>query len=193
MQYQDYRIFSPTFFLLSLSLFCLFRFGICEPYEGGIDICNEVFTAGVDYVFITKAHESQMMIAEFLESSIPRSILLSKDDNCRKQVYAIVCNYFLIPCGNENVQHPPTSICSEECSIVEQACPSSWEVLTLGFREYRFINCSDTSSNLFPLPSCCTGVGIQDTLEGRGNDFAPPNRVELRTSLSCLHRKPRLH
>ena len=31
----------------------LTRFGICEPYTGGIEMCNDIFTAGVDSVFIT--------------------------------------------------------------------------------------------------------------------------------------------
>ena len=86
---------------------------------------------------------------------------------CQEQVYKIICNFYLIPCNNDTEVFP-TSICSEECSIVEQACPSVWEALTLGLRDYKFINCNDTSSNLFPLPNCCTGVGIQEPVTAKG-------------------------
>ena len=116
----------------------------------------------MDYVFITKFYKSQLNISKILKSNIPQSLLLT--EYCREQVYKIICNYYLIPCGNKSSKHPPISICPEECSIVEQACPSAWKSLTLGLRDYGFINCNDTSSNLLPLPNCCTGVGVQEPL-----------------------------
>ena len=121
-----------------------YRFGICEPYEGIIDICNDIFSAGVDYVFITKGLESQRRISEFLNASIPRSLSI-KSDYCRTEIKKIICNYYFVPCGSENSELPPTSICPEECSLVEEACPSAWESLTLGLRDYGFIDCNDTS------------------------------------------------
>ena len=45
------------------------RFGICEPYKGGIEVCDGVFTEEVDYVFIAATHESQKYISIFLEEN----------------------------------------------------------------------------------------------------------------------------
>ena len=134
------------------------RFGVCEPYRGGAEICNGVLSSGVDYVFISKSHGSQENISQFL-ATIPHSLLI--DDYCREQVYKIVCNYYFIPCGSDGSELPPSSICPEECSMIESTCPVEWDALKLSLRDHAFIDCNDTSALLFPLPNCCTGVGIQ--------------------------------
>ena len=128
-------------------------------------MCNDVLSAGVDYVFISKSYGSQENISQFLESSIPRSLLT--DGYCRDQVYKIVCNYYLSPCGSDGSELSPSSICPEECSVVENACPLEWDALNLHLRDYGFIDCNDTSAILFPLPNCCTGVGIQGPEHGQ--------------------------
>ena len=134
------------------------RFGVCERYRGGVEVCNDVLS-DEDYVFITKSHGSQENISHFLETNIPRSLL--PDDKCRDLVFHLICHYYLIPCESEGSELPPSSICPEECSMVESTCTTAWEALRLRLEEYKFISCEDTSALLFPLPNCCTGVGIQ--------------------------------
>ena len=46
--------------------------------------------------------------------------------------------------------------------MVETTCSTAWMALQLGLVDYEFISCNDTSAFLFPLPNCCTGVGIQE-------------------------------
>ena len=138
---------------------------MCEPYRGGVEVCNDVLS-DVDYVFITKSHGSQENISHFLETNIPHSLLT--DDNCRELVFQLICNYYLIPCGSEGSELPPSSICREECSMVESTCPSAWDTLKLGLKDYKFISCEDTSALLFPLPHCCTGVGIEQPAAEQG-------------------------
>ena len=145
--------------LQSNVMFIFQRFGMCEPYKGGVEVCNDVLS-DVDYVFITKSHGSQENISHFLETNIPHSLLT--DDNCREMMFQLICHYYLIPCGSEGSELPPSSICREECSMVESTCPSAWQALRLGLEDYKFISCDDTSALLFPLPNCCTGVGIQE-------------------------------
>ena len=141
------------------------RFGVCEPYNGSIEICNEVLTPTLNYVFISKAHGSQENISQFLEFSLPHTVISEAGDYCRLQIYRIVCNHYFTPCDSEGRELPPSSICPEECSLVENACPSVWEAVRLGLKDYRFLDCNDTSASLIPLPNCCTGVGVQDVPE----------------------------
>ena len=143
------------------------RFGVCEPYRGIVGFCNDVLTRGEDYVFVARVHRSQVNISQFLEANIPQELLDLSDkiDYCREQVHRILCNYYLAPCGNESLEILPTTICPEECSMVQQACLSTWKALELGLMDYSFINCSDTAALLSPLPSCCTGIGIESPTE----------------------------
>ena len=129
-------------------------------------MCEGVFTEDVDYVFIAVTHGSQNNISNFLEQNIlPALILENGGIFCRDQLYRIICNYYLSPCGTEI---PPYSICPEDCSAVKLECPAAWEATQLGLKEYNFINCDDTSAFLFPLPSCCTGVGLRNTYTEEG-------------------------
>ena len=132
-------------------------------------MCNDVLSAGVDYVFISKSYGSQENISQFLEFNTPYSLLT--DDYCRKQVYQIICNYYLSPCGSNGSELPPSSICPEECSVVENACPLEWDAMKVGLRDYGFIDCNDTSALLFPLPNCCTGVGVQEPVTEHGQSL----------------------
>lgn len=118
-------------------------------------------------MFILNAYGSQEEVAQFLESTLPHSLISDAGDYCRLQIYRIVCNYYLIPCGNASNMLPPSSICPDECSVVEKACPSVWEALTQELKFNKpFLSCNDTSKSLIPLPNCCTGVGIEEISEG---------------------------
>ena len=148
------------------------RFGVCEPYNGNIEMCNDLLTPYVDYVFIPLAHETQNRIGSILESNLPNLTIVKTEDYCHDQIYRIICNYYFIPCGNLTNTLPPSSICPEECSLVEESCPSVWEVVRLAMdSELPFIDCTDTGSPLLPLPNCCTGAGItqqQSETENKG-------------------------
>ena len=70
----------------------------------------------------------------FLEDNILTALILVNDDNiCRDNIYRIICNYYLSPCGTEI---PPSSICPEDCSAVQTECPHAWEAAQLGLKEY---------------------------------------------------------
>ena len=84
---------------------------------------------------------------------------------CRVLNFRIICNYYLSSCGTEI---PPFSLCPEDCSAVKMKCPVAWETAKLG---YNFISCDDTSALLFPLPNCCTGLGIQDEIQVEDGAF----------------------
>ena len=129
---------------------------MCEPYQGEVEVCNNVLRVGVDHVFVLKSFGSQKYISEFLQVKIPRLLSFVSNDYCHKLINKTVCNYYLMPCGSEDHEFPPSSICHEECFAVQSACPVPWETMRLGLS----IDCSDTSALLFPLPNCCTGVGI---------------------------------
>ena len=144
-----------------------YRYGSCEPYSGGVEICNDIHSAGVDYVFVSKSMGSQEYIAQILRSNIRQSLLA--DSNCRRLLFLIVCNYYLPSCGTKGLIVPPSSICPEECYMVMDECETEWDAVQLGLQHQRFINCSDTSSLLYPLPNCCTGVGIKRRAGEKGN------------------------
>lgn len=135
-------------------------------------MCNDLLTPYVDYVFIPLAHETQNRIGSILESNLPNLTIVKTEDYCHDQIYRIICNYYFIPCGNLTNTLPPSSICPEECSLVEESCPSVWEVVRLAMdSELPFIDCTDTGSPLLPLPNCCTGAGItqqQSETENKG-------------------------
>ena len=156
---------------------------MCEPYRGGVEVCDDVLS-DVGYVFITKSHGSQENISHFLETNIPHSLLT--DDNCRELVFQLICHYYLIPCGSEGSELPPSSICHEECSMVENTCPTAWQVLRQGLRDYKFISCEDTSAFLYPLPNCCTGVGIV-VVQGLGCNSQYPTVCDI---LPSIHTEP---
>ena len=63
--------------------------------------------------------------------------------------------------------------------MVENACPLEWDALRLHLRDYRFIDCNDTSALLFPVPNCCTGVGVQTPVTEHGQSlwYSIPNHV----------------
>lgn len=115
-------------------------------------------------MFIPRTHGSQKNISMFLEQNILPAHISRNGHLCRDQLYRIICNYYLSPCGTESFQLPPYSICPVDCSTVQMKCAVAWEAAQLGLRQYRFISCADTSAFLFPLPSCCTGVGLQISL-----------------------------
>ena len=140
------------------------RFGECVPYKGETEVCDEVLTAGVDYVFITRAHHTQGNVTAFIKENILSALIsTSGSSHCKQLIYRMICKYYLIPCGTETNQLPPSTICPEECSAVQAECGPAWDAASLGLKGYQFISCEDTSALVFPLPNCCTGARQTDT------------------------------
>jgi hypothetical protein len=140
------------------------RFGYCEPYAGNCKLCNKIFRESIDYVFIAAVHGSQKNISSIIDSEIPpylESNSLEDGDECYENILRVICNYYLMPCGTESVKLPPYSLCSEECSTVERDCPIAWRTAKHALENYNFISCDKTSNFIFPLPSCCTSMGIE--------------------------------
>ena len=125
-------------------------------------MCEDVLTAGVDFVFITKSHGSQSNISTFLKENAPISLLTSNSDEsfCLNLIQRVICLYYLIPCGTIGTRLPPSSICQEECFEVQSSCPAGWQNVQLGLNDFQFIICDNTAASLYPLPNFCTGAGI---------------------------------
>ena len=132
-------------------------------------MCDGVFTEDMDKVFIAAIHGSQKNVSNFLEQNVLTAIILDNGGiMCRDKIYRIICKYYLSPCGTVSAQLSPSSICPEDCSAVQMECPAAWEAAQLGLKDYNYISCDDTSAFLFPLPNCCTGIGLQDMMPDEG-------------------------
>ena len=140
----------------------LTRFGKCEAYTGGVELCEGVLRPALDLIYIPKSHGTQSNISTILNSKIQIShqLLATHDKDCVDQVFRVMCHYYLPPCGNFTHPLPPTSICQKECSQVQSKCQETWQTARVLLTPHPFINCDDTSELLFPLPHCCTGAGI---------------------------------
>ena len=148
-----------------------FRFGSCEQYEQGSDLCN-AYLNETDYVYIPNSI-SQSRIATTL-SRIPTSVSVTVE--CRDNVLRIICHNFFAPCGRNGTIYLPTSICQEECSYVRDTCQTFWDQAFQAIEsQLRRVNCETPGSALSPLPNCCTGAGV-----------SIPTTSELRKSPSSL-------
>ena len=116
----------------------------------------------LDHIYIARSHGTQSNISTILNSKIQISneLFATHDKDCVKQVFRVMCHYYLPPCGNFTHPLPPTSICQGECSQVQSKCQETWQTAKALITPYPFINCDDTSQLLFPVPNCCTGAGI---------------------------------
>ena len=151
-----------NFAILIVIIKPLFRFGSCQPYIGNSTLCNNVFSKNTDYVFISSIHGSQQNISNFLDKQISSLQLYSRVDShfCYENLIQVLCKYYMSPCGTEFFQHLPTSICPKDCKTVMKDCPTLWELSTRVFRDYKFIECSDTTGYIIPLPNCCTSIDL---------------------------------
>jgi c-mer proto-oncogene tyrosine kinase/anaplastic lymphoma kinase/receptor tyrosine kinase len=138
------------------------RFGKCEAYTGGIQVCDGLVRHALDHIYIPASYGTQSNISTILNSKIQMSheLFATHDKDCVDQVFRVMCRYYLPPCGNFTHPLPPSSICQEECAQVQSKCQETWQTARVLLTPYPFINCDDTSELLFPLPNCCTGAGI---------------------------------
>ena len=122
-------------------------------------VCDDIFTVGIDYVFVPRihgTHSSQEAISKILSVAV----LELQNSNCRDHMLKIICNYYLSPCGTKSFQVTPYSICPEDCNAVQKKCSVEWKAVQQGLKEYQFIDCTYTSTLLFPLKSCCKRVDL---------------------------------
>ena len=143
---------------------CFHRYGECFNYETNTKICGDVLRLNVDYVYAKSSLGDQKTIARLLNMKITEieTVIDGLDEDCVKQVFRVLCHFYLPPCGNTTHPAPPSSICQEECQMVQENCQKTWTSVLLAFKADLdvLIECSDTSNLLFPVPHCCTGAGI---------------------------------
>ena len=164
-----------------------YRFGKCEQYKGYRDVCNGIFTVDVDYVFVLTNLGTQESISDLLILATHQL----KSSNCHDNILRVICNYYLIPCGTNSSLVPPYSICPENCSAVQMECPEAWKEAQEQLEDHQFISCEDTSALLFPLPSCCTGVGLQHSMPEEGDCivYILPTMTMMNIVFICLDPK----
>ena len=105
-----------------------------------------------------KNRMTQSQIATAL-SRIPTSV--SATAECRDNVLRIICHRFFAPCGTNGTIYLPTSICREECSYVRDTCQTFWDQAFEAIEsQLGRVNCETPGSALSPLPTCCTGAGV---------------------------------
>ena len=127
-------------------------------------MCNHLLRLGVDFVYVSnKLGGSQNNISTLLNDKIQsvKDIIATHDMDCVDHIYRVICHYYLPTCGNFTHSILPSSLCQEECIYVQDNCQDTWQVVKLAFIDPQFIDCDDTSHLIFPLPNCCTGLGIE--------------------------------
>ena len=112
---------------------CLHRYGECFNYT---KICDDVLRLNLDYVYAKSSLGDQKTIARLLNMKITEieTVLDGLDEDCVKQVFRILCHFYLPPCGNTTHPAPPSSICQEECQMVQENCHKTWTSVLLTFK-----------------------------------------------------------
>ena len=130
-------------------------------YSGAVEVCNDIVSVGIDFVYIVKSLGTQDDISTLLNDKLQSSLFVNHDKDCVDQVFRVLCRYFLPPCGTVSKRLQPSSICQKECFHVQSSCQETWDLVKFIFASDQFIICEDTSDLLSPIPHCCTGAGIQ--------------------------------
>ena len=128
-------------------------------YQNGSDICDTVFTSGVDYIYLPhrRGLTTQADFHRKLHDAIGSE--LSVSSQCQEVFSTYVCSSFFFPCGKEGEIHRPNSVCSDDCLYVQNTCSELWEVLLsseLGMED--FADCNTTGEILEPLEYCCVNA-----------------------------------
>ena len=130
-------------------------------YKSATAICDGTVTFGIDQVYASSALGNQTTISDFLNSKMKDLDSVSHNEDCVKQVFRVLCHFYLPPCGNTTHPAPPSSICQEECQMVQEYCSDMWNSALLALNTINHaIECNNTSTLLFPVPHCCTGAGL---------------------------------
>ena len=148
------------------------RFGNCVPFKiiGEGSPCDPLYTPGVDYIYVSnrRTNGDYDRYIEIVDDS--RLILNIIPEECVDVAFKVLCHFFLPPCGNSTHFEPPTSVCSESCNYLRSVCPDAWDRIVAHFRDNDFwlrplgltyINCSHSGEFIYPLPHCCSDVGVE--------------------------------
>ena len=123
-------------------------------------MCDGALRLGVDFVFARSKLGNQSTIAQLLTKNM-EEVVGEQDKGCVDQVFRVLCQYYLPRCGNATLLATPSSICREECGMVQEDCSETWDVVMTGFEAVdHVIECNATSKLLFPAKHCCTGAGL---------------------------------
>ena len=149
----------------SISCDCVFlySYGECSLYTSKTTVCDyNMLNSGIDYVYASFKLGSQTTISHLLSEAVEEveQLIDNRDqDQCIKQVFRVLCHFYLPPCGNSTHPVPPSSICQEECQIVQEICKKTWRFFDVVLGD-KSIDCSDTSRLLFPVSHCCSDAGL---------------------------------
>ena len=149
-----------------------YSYGNCVPYvrEERGNPCDPLFRAGIDYVYVpfTRAHGN----LTFLNSNVDDLNIVVEliDEPCKEVSRKIVCYFYYPPCGNSTHFEPPQAVCPEACSWAEDTlCTLEWKAARQhvdGIKDFlddiglNFINCSNPSKFIDPLPHYCSDAGV---------------------------------
>ena len=160
---KNYQVMSiECLRISSLQQFCP-SYGECSVYISEATICDDVLRPGIDFVYARSKLGHQSTISQLLNEKIndAETFIGDNEQDCVKQVFRVLCHFYLPPCGNSTHPVPPSSICKEQCQIVQNKCQKTWLTLFLAFRNVNpIIQCNDTSRLLFPVPHCCMDAGL---------------------------------
>ncbi|CAI8033836.1 Hepatocyte growth factor receptor, partial [Geodia barretti] len=135
-------------------------YGECSVYKSETGVCDDVVRPDIDKVYASYRLGDQSTIAQLLHNNI-KDNGTDQNEYCMKQVLRALCHFYLPPCGNSTHLAPPSSICQEQCQMVQETCHTTWSTLLSAFDSVDLvIECNDTSALLFPVPHCCTDAGL---------------------------------
>ena len=126
-------------------------------------MCNGVMRPGIDRVYVSFKLGNQSIIANQLIREIKdvESLIADHEERCVEQVFRVFCHFYLPTCGNITHLAPSSSICQEECQMVQQECQPTWDTVIVALKTIpHVVDCTDTSKLLFPVPHCCTGAEL---------------------------------
>ena len=133
--------------------------GVCRAYEGGSTLCDGVVDESVK-IYISNERK-QAELTSTLNAVI--SVVYDTSSRCQDLIRNVLCLYYP-PCGFNGILTAPVSICPEECLYVQHECTDAWNqlehLLALPGSYLSFINCSNPTQILDPLPHCCVDAGI---------------------------------
>ena len=134
--------------------------GVCQPYEGGLTLCDGEIDERVN-IYTRGNTQSQLTLTLDAVTSV---VLTKASTQCQDLIRHVLCLYYYPPCSFNGTLTAPVSICSEECFYVQHQCADKWDqlerLLSVPGSSLGFINCSSPGQILDPLPHCCVDAGI---------------------------------
>ena len=156
------------------------RFGKCDVYDGDVTVCESIVTPLLDRIYIPSNYDNVSFILNDKIETF-HDLVATHKKYCIEQVLRVMCRYYLPPCGNFSHPLPPSSICKEECSLVQSKCYDTWTTAAAVLHPLPFIDCDDTSRLLIPLPNCCTGAGITTSTGDKATSSVVPTPTLIGT------------